>query len=174
MPHLIDQLTGVEVELSHGHHETHEGQQFSCTDVALLVQTASPKYWHFKTGAGPILAHVEEAIWSDAPGTWEILEGPTLTDDGTPLNMYNMNRTSSTVPTATIYDDPTVTADGTQVVLWRTGSGGNPSSFSASGERSESEWIFDVSTSYLVKFTPDANDTDALIRFIWYEDIPVT
>lgn len=111
---------------------------------------------------------------SSTPGIiFKIFEGPTISANGTSVTIIAQYRDTDTLltPTISIYEDPTVTDDGTLLYSEQIGSttiGGRIGVMSAS-ERSELEFALKKSTNYLLKLTALANNTDISSSFRWVE-----
>jgi hypothetical protein len=68
-----------------------------------------------------------------------------------------------------IATDPTSTADGTQIKVWRTGSGTTAPSRAGGEARSAVELILKQNEDYFLKFTPDADNAHTKVEMLWYE-----
>ena len=100
-------------------------------------------------------------------------ENTTVSDNGTPLPIENVNRNSSNVPALDLYASPTVTGVGDHIfTLWvpPTGTGTGQSANGVAGVGQGSEWILAPSTNYLVRLTNNSGSTiDWSYEFAWYE-----
>lgn len=86
-------------------------------DFAGSVSSGSTYTMLQKTGARYAVVSQEEYAVNAAPVTITMYESPTVTANGTVIPTYNMNRNSANVATTALYDSPTVTANGTQVMM---------------------------------------------------------
>ncbi|MEE4248237.1 MAG: hypothetical protein V2I33_22845, partial [Kangiellaceae bacterium] len=92
-------------------------------------------------------------------GLIEFFESPTLTNNGTALTCRNNDRQSEELSTLTHYYDPTVSADGTRLLVNVVGTDGTtPQGDSGGATKRDNEFILKPNTSYLVKFTTQTND----------------
>jgi len=97
-------------------------------------------------------------------------ENPTLTNDGTILTPYNMNRQTGTVPANQIYRDPTITAAGTIIETSEIGQIGH---FTAAGGQmdSGSYWMLKKNENYLIwVYNNSGAISDVVIRIMWHEE----
>lgn len=86
----------------------------------------------------------------------DIYENPTITANGTPLDIVNLNRYSSNVSGAEAYHSPTIVANGTKLrsPFIPGGSGGNAGGAEGGAPVKEnSEFIFKAGNSYLIVAT---------------------
>ncbi len=166
-PIEVDELTGELVFIDVEHHFIHEGRHFMLDDYDEDVDQATPRYWLLTTPAG-IRAHTFFKGTSSNPGRFEVFEGPTVTADGAPLDLINSDRESTNTPDLTINGDPTVTDDGTRIVVDLVGGGQGIGRTGGMNARSN-EVILASSTLYLIKFTPYQDNTRVTISLSWYE-----
>jgi hypothetical protein len=168
----MDSLSNALITIGQPHHEIHEGGGFVVSDVDLDIDTASPKYWRILTPAGDKHGHFTAAIWVDKAGLVEMFEGPTEQGSpvpGTTVTAIDRNRVTANSSTILVKKDPDVAADGTLINQARLGTTGNPATIQGGGAETRQEFVLNESTSYIIKFTPDANTTAAWIVFDWYE-----
>ncbi len=150
----------INVDLEH--HKIHEGNHWTCQDLATGLSANTPKYWHYKTpDLDSVYWHFVFELRASNGGILRLYEDPTLSADGTQLACYNNNRNMAAVnPTLTMYKDPTVTALGTKILLQNV-LGSSSGAGSGGAESREREFVLKKNTSYLVEFTPFANSTTA-------------
>jgi len=146
---------GAPVTVTNEHHEIHCGDSYiasrtvdvsgSGTDVILIiVPDESPAY---PSQSQKIFHMLLEGI-SESEGQWDLYEGPTVSANGTALNVLNRNRNSTNDDALSIYHTPTTSADGTLLESFHIGSGRGV----GGGGRSD-EWVLKNNTKYLVRFT---------------------
>jgi hypothetical protein len=102
-----------------------------------------------------------------APASVEVYEGTTVSNNGAPAIMINLNRASSNTSNVVLYNDPVVTDVGTSLpggyIVGGKLSGGR-------GIDTISEIIMKPSTNYLIRFINRSGVTiDSLTEFFWYE-----
>lgn len=157
------------ITISTEHDRIHDGNHFTCQDYDEDVDIATPKYWHFKTSA-TLRDHLVFSLRAVASGVVEFFEEPTLTDDGVGLTCQNNDRESTNTASSNVYENPTVSADGTRLLVNVVGSNaGNAASREGGVTSRAREFILKKSTSYIVKFTTDDNDDQVSCCFEWYE-----
>lgn len=160
------------LELSH--QKIHEGNHFSVHKFTLGV--AAIKYFLIipppvQPDGSVIEMHlIFEISTNVAGGILEFFENPTITANGTSLDIINNNRRSSTVSLSQVFEGPTVTSDGTSLLQQI---GGTATTGTNLGElnRSEEETVLSPSFNYIIKFTPSAA-TDLTTELNWYDNRP--
>lgn len=165
----IDAYTHTLQTIDYEHHEIHSGSHFIYYDYDGDVDTASPKYYRLTTPNTTKWTHVQFSLFSEGAGTWQLFENPTVNAAGTTVTTFNNDRNSTTTATLVIATDPTSTADGTQIKIWRTGSGTNAPMRAGLESRSAVELILKQNEDYFLKFTPDADNAKTKIEVLWYE-----
>lgn len=168
-PMRLDKATNSVNTIDYAHHEIHDGSHFYWTDYDSDVDTGTPKYYRITTPNTTKWAHVMFVLYSEGVGTWQLFENPTVNAAGTTVTPLNSNRNSLTAATLVIAYDPTSTADGTLIKVWRTGSGTTLPTRIGSETRSDEEIILKQNEDYFLKFTPDSNDAKTKIEISWYE-----
>ena len=105
------------IELAH--HRIHEGNHFLVHKISLGINIASPKYYLIipppSAGTNTIEMHLIFEVDTDIGGTLILFEGSTIADNGTALTIINNNRRSSSSSEVNVYEDPTVTTEGTSI-----------------------------------------------------------
>lgn len=160
----FDITSGRLILIDHIHSKIHEGKNFFVQD------------WQDVTGAGtnfdirintPVSGHMHFAMHFHTEDEFTVIlyEGATLSG-GTAKTILNSNRNSATTSGATITYGPTVTATGTQIKTWKSGSGtGNQGESSKANER-----ILKQNTQYLLRFNRIISGTGYVdFEFDWYE-----
>lgn len=165
----IDASTHSIQTIEYEHHEIHSGSHFIYYDYDSDVDTAAPKYYRITTPDTTKWAHIQFVLQSEGAGTWQLFENPTVNAPGTAATAVNNNRNSATAATLVIATDPTSTADGTQIKVWRTGSGTTGPSRAVGESRSAVELILKQNEDYFLKFTPDADNCKTKVEMLWYE-----
>lgn len=112
-------------------------------------------------------------IEADASATVDIYEGTTVSADGTSI-IHTRNNRYSTKNNITNYHTPTITDDGTliyQTKIFAPNVGANSRQTGGDKQtgRFGSEWILKPDTNYLVRVSPDANNTDVFYLNEYYE-----
>lgn len=160
------------------HHRIHEGNHFVIHKVSTGINVANPKYFLIipppvQPDGSIIEMHLIFEVDSDIGGTLEFFENPTVTNNGTALAVISNNRRSSTVSQVLIFEDPIVTNDGTSLFQERKGTatigvGATLGEF----ERDDEEFILHQVDTYILKFTPLANNANITMELNWYDNRP--
>ena len=161
---IANTLETIELE----HHEVHEGNFYTISDYDNDVDIIAPKYWHLKTPDTVKRIHIKMEVGANGADLVEFFETPTLTGNGTALTPKNNDRNSANATTLLVYYDPTVTADGTRITADLIGTNNNKTIIGGS-IRNGAEFILKRNTSYLVKFSPVADNTKATFKAEFYE-----
>ena len=178
----IDPATSALMTITYPHHEIHAGDSFVLFVEDVDIDAAEVLIIAFTTADATRWLHAVVVAANSAACRFEILEGPTITDDtGTDLVPYNRNRNSATVSTVRSIKavavanqatrNPTITGDGT--VIWSETMGGYKNASGSAGSATRQEWIFDQGVTYAFRITAIANDGVASIAVNWYEHINV-
>lgn len=150
------------------HNRIHAGREFETTDVALGINTATPKRYLLVTPNTATRIHVT-LLFESSPGiTVEFFEDTTVTANGTGLSEINHNRNSANVAELAVFVDPTVTADGTQLFIFRSGSGTGSAVIGGRVQR-EDEFVLKQNANYQIKISPISNNTNITTDISWYE-----
>lgn len=158
------------------HHKIHEGNHFTVHNITLAIPLSSSKYFliippPIQPDGSVIEIHLIFELDSlTSGGTLELFENPTITANGTPLNIFNNNRRSSTTSQTQVFEDPTVTFDNPPPLFQGIVSvGGTVGDFN----RDEEEFILDESFNYVLKFTNSTIATANInIDLNWYDNRP--
>ena len=154
----LDEIDGAQVTIDLPHHEVHEGNSFTASDVDLNVQIVAPKYWLIRVPDN-VEFHMKVGVECDTGALLEFFENPTINVDGGVVPWYNNNRNSNNTTNMTCFDDPTVGADGvTRLQVSRVGAGRDKKIGGAG--RMQFEWILRSGEEYLIKVTVDANGAE--------------
>jgi|SRR3989304_6810428 len=159
------------------HHRIHEGNHFTVHKISTGI--VAPKYFLIipppvQLGGRTIEMHLIFEVDSDMGGTLEFFESPTITDNGIDLSsiIKNNNRRSSTTSQVTIFENPTVTNDGTPLFQQRKGTATTGTEL---GEfrRSDEEFVLNPSDKYILKFTPlGITGANITVELNWYDNRP--
>jgi len=165
----MDVQTRALITIDYEHHEVHAGSHFIYYDYDADVDTAGPKYYRLTTPDTTKWIHMQFVLQSEGAGTWQLFENPTVNAAGTTATTFNNDRNSATAAGLVVAYDATSTADGTQIKIWRTGSGTNAPSRAGTESRSSVELILKQNEDYFLKFTPDSDNCKTKVEMLWYE-----
>lgn len=150
------------------HHRIHEGRFFTVTAIAQGLAAGVPKYFMIVSPPATVsIAHVIVSVSINPGATIEILEGATVTNNGTPLGAVNMDRNNPMIAIGFAFENPTVTSEGTSIfaeLVGTTTTGG----IGGPRYRNEDEIMFKSLTKYLIKTTPLSDNTYLSIRMKAY------
>ena len=161
------------IELAH--HRIHEGNHFLVHQVSLGVNIAFPKYYLIipppSAGTDTTEMHLIFEVVSQIGGTLILFEDATISANGTALTIINNNRRSSSTSQVNVYEDPTVTTEGTTIFSERKGTASTEVEL---GEffRDDEEIILHPDKQYLLKFTPLADGANITMELNWYDNRP--
>lgn len=164
-----DPVSDLPVFVTYEHHQRHEGETHQAQDLQETLATSTVKYGltvpTFATTIQSPHLLIQVDCYAGAVRV-DIYEGATFTG-GSTLTPANQNRNSATVPGMTIKTGVTST-NGTQLPMsMYFGTASNI------GARESTEIILKSNTIYRVDVVGKVAGTDALVRFIWYEDLGV-
>ena len=129
----LDSVEQSRIGIDLVHHEIHEGKFFSISVIDTDVDTGAPKYIRITAPDTSTRIHFTGQVYVTAASLVEFFENPTISTDGDALTEYNNDRNSSNTPTATTFEDTTVSDDGTRIDAGRAGGAARPN-FRIGGE----------------------------------------
>lgn len=132
----------------------HRGDAWIGSDVDNDVDIIAPKYWHIRCTTGHHV-HMVASIFSNTAGLVELFEGGEVSAYGTGVPVFNVHRPTTGDCEGDLCRDPTVTQDGTRIFVARVGT---QTSRKIGGEITQGQFVLKTDTTYLIKFTPDANN----------------
>jgi len=169
IPFEQDSITHSLVSIRTVHHQIHEGESFSSNDVTTNVQMAAPKRYLLITPDTDTRAHFVFRIGTEPGAKIELFEDTTVSNNGSVLPIFNNNRNSANANELLIYEDPTVTGDGTCIFVEQDGTTTAGGKIGADISHDD-EIILKQNTIYQIKITVLANGTDVSTHMDWYEE----
>jgi hypothetical protein len=156
---------GCVPNIDYTHVLTHRGKMFF---LSLVTSGTGARVVRIKTGAKHL--HIVAKLNAGLKTTAVIIEGVTVTADGTPavLRSYNRSIADDTL-TAKAFTGSTFNG-GTTFRNTQAGFGTSPGSARSGEARNEAEYIFKPNTEYIFTFTPDAS-TDTVLILDMYEGL---
>lgn len=150
------------------HYRIHQGRFYSGGHSEAGVASDGVVEILLKTSTLP--PHVVAVVAAEGKANVELFEGTTVSANGTSVSLFNHNRLSSNTPLLTMYDTPTVTADGTKI---------SPNGFIPAGKSSDpgdvlstfAERILDVSENYLIRITNLSNQVSDIALAIYFYEV---
>jgi len=168
----IDSVDGSLIQIDNVHHAIHDGEHYHACVFDGDVDIASPKYMRLETPLSNVEQHVIIDVSADGGFLFELYENPTINAAGSAVTIHNSNRRSSNTSSCSAFEDTTTQApnnDGTRLCGGYSG-GEKRKATAEAGSRTE--WILKSNEDYLVKVTPDADNTSVMINIAWYEANP--
>jgi hypothetical protein len=170
---VVEQYSNAVETIETEHAQIHKEKGFFYS-TNFTVANTTDKFFVLENPAGnyPHLRIIGISI-EDTPCDFYVYENPTYTG-GTARTVYNLSRSSSNTPDLVVSEDPTVTANGTQIEYqYLAGSGGGPVGQGASGISTDdlpTEWILKPNEDYLIRlYNNSGGAIDADLRMFWYE-----
>lgn len=163
----IDNNSQALITIASDHHEIHEGHSFVIHDFADVTGAGTTFDIRIVTPDTTTLAHMGFNFSSGDEFTYALYEGATLSG-GTAFTPHNADRNSAQTSVLTITSSPTVTAVGTHLISWKTGTGNKTGGLGAS----RNEMLMKRNTTYLLRITRVPAGTGwAEYSMNWYEHI---
>jgi hypothetical protein len=165
---MADHSTASLISVDFIQHKINAGDHFIAHSYDTDVDTAGPKYWKIITPDTTKWAHMIFAYSCSAAGLWEIYENPTYGTTpaaGTAVTAYNSNRNSNTASGLTLKVDPTLGSGGAAdagTLIWAE-------YMAAAGSSEKCKLILKQNEDYIIRFTPDADNTKADLMLTWFE-----
>ena len=188
-PHIVDEygvyqhqlgdnvFQGAVIAIPPEHHEIHCGDSYTAHHVEDLSNSATIDYviivpdWGTVNGTNTgsdqtiKVAHLVGEIFGEAETSFWLYENPTVSDNGSALNVVNRNRNSTFTDFLNIYRGATITAVGSELEHAKFGSG----KLIGGGVSRTDEWVLRNNTTYLLRVTNDTTSNNYhTIRFQYY------
>jgi hypothetical protein len=112
--------------------------------------------------------HYTQIIAMTGSGRVEYYENPTITNIGGSANIYNRNRNSATTPTLIVKHSPVVTADGTLLDAFESGTNGSGKGTNGA-QFGTIELVLKQNTDYLVKYVSSSSNNIYSEFHFWQE-----
>jgi hypothetical protein len=152
------------ITMEHWIRKLYDGFVFHVCDIVAKDKDAY-RYVLIKVPSG-YQAFLRWQLSSELGVTFYIFENPTTTANGTAEPTWNMNRNSSNTNNVNAYYDPTVTAEGTEL-LAQLVAGSNQS---ASAGTSDIELVLKENEDYLLKIISRGNGNEMNYELNWFEE----
>lgn len=156
--------------IDYAHYKVHQGDSYQSMSysgsvanngsIDLLISLTGTSHQH----------HLEWSVAVGGDGEVQFYEGVTGSSYGSPLTSYNLNRTSDNVADARIFQNPTITVNGT--LLYNFFLPGGTGGTTAGGEfRSGTERILSPGKRYrLIAFNRAGTAQPMSVGLQWYEE----
>jgi hypothetical protein len=162
-----DDLSRFQITIESLHEVIHRGVAFTFSEIRAVNNGASNNTLILTGANNP---HFRYYIGSDrGPINIFLFEGTVVNNNGTALTIFNAARNANILPTASLFNNPTIANDGTQIdvgiipgtVSNRTGAPRDLPFF---------EWILRANTRYMLRTTNGSGaQADINLNFFWYE-----
>ena len=168
-----DPISDIPVVMEFSHHQVHEGEAHIWSVLVSSLASGSNKDIRMVVPAGLTpttrTPHLEFEVISTGEAEVYFYEASTYTANGNQVTTKNRNRNSATVPTMTIFENPTVNAVGTLLWIGLTGSGTK----AGGGDRGLGEFDLAANQVYTLRVTSRAAGNKVVIRLNFYQDLGV-
>jgi len=162
---VIDQYKGAATVIDVAHEQIHLGKHYTYSVYYSSVSIGTNKDFLISVPAGKY-PHLVFNISTSGAITVQLDESPTVSAYGTAKTPLNNNRASTNTSSISLYEAPTVTSTGTQLETYYIGSGNEKR---GGQQRSDTEWILNQSTLYLLRVKMLDNNINISIELEWYE-----
>jgi len=164
----VDSIDSSIGTITSAHIKVHQGNFYNISKLFENVADDSNAEILLKVGSNKKL-HFTTIVTVGGTSHVYLYESPTVSDNGTQLAIYNMNRSSSNTSDATAYYSPTVASAGTELSSVLAEGGTGPKAI-GSQARNDGEWILEKSTDYLIRVTNKSGAVnDISIEIAFYE-----
>lgn len=170
-------ISSPSIDISH--QSIHQGNHFIVHRIATGINIANPKYFLIippplaTIPSNTIEVHLIFQVDSEPGGMLQFFEDPTVTNNGTVMTIINNNRRSITISLTQVYENTTVSNEGTSLLEDRKGTT-TTGAVLGEFERDDEEIILNPSKKYLLKFTPLTDNTVITFELNWYDNRPST
>lgn len=166
----VDQFTGAVGVIEQEHLQIHNGQGFTVSE-RIIIPNVGGTHEFLAVVPVDVFPHFRSfTVTSDGgPNDVDFYEGATFSAPGTPIDPFNNNRNSINEAGMIVYNEPTITADGTllePILIPGTKQSG---SF---GSEASNEWILKQDETYMIRITNNtvgAGDSNFTINLFFYE-----
>ena len=165
----IDEIGNAVVLIGYPHHKVHDGDMFQVSHYDNAVADDANVTFLMRVGAKEAHVTFAGSVGGDAEAL--LFEKPALSDDGTPLAVWCMNRGANKIPSVSVFLTPTATNDGAQMHVSFVPGGTHPVQAPGGSARADTEWIFSPNTDYLVRIINRAGSEQEISLVVqWYDD----
>lgn len=169
-------LDGKITAIQWAHYQLHLGNSFNTSHIFTSVAAGAYVYLLLQTNS-EFSPHLNFEVTATSQAVAEFYEEPTITGNGTAIDIIALNRKSTNTTDTLWYHTPTQSALGTKLAEKLAIGGTGPQSIggSASGNvRREFEWILKAETKYLFRIQNQASSGTDSIQFeaSWYQVDP--
>jgi len=154
---LVQQEISKRIADSEQFYASHRFESVATDDTVLVL---------LKTGT--MASHGFITVGTSGKCFLDLFENPTITDDGTPVNSFSLNRETPSSPVTEVFHTPTTTSEGTLLEYGMVGTAGKFTL--AGGDQLGSHWWFKPNEEYLIKVINKSEETaDFIVDYNWHE-----
>jgi len=167
----LDPNTGVFMTVEYAHHEIHEGEHYSYRDFYFMPKNSVKEFLIITPNSTKQMHSLFGVQSTTSTISYNIFENCTVSNNGTLEPVRNRNRNFNNNNEGLLYEDPTITADGTEIAAGIYGSGKNSN---GGGDRDTEEILLKVNETYCYRISEqNIASTNINILFDWYEHAPL-
>ena len=170
--HSIDSIHAGPIVTDALHHETHDGNAYdTCRQFLTLANGGSADIF---MAVGTIKQpHMTIELGVGGDGTFELFEGTTVSDSGTSITSFNMNRSSPNITDSKLFHTPVVTASGTVLcTMFLPGGTKQQATGGQGGQRDE--WMLHTGSTYMFRIINRAGgNKNYSFKLQYYEENPL-
>lgn len=163
-PDLRDEQNDALITMDALNNRVHRGEIFATGGVSSSIAKDSSYVVYFKTGSDGCY-HVRTRVFSTDPFVYQIRERVTVSNNGTPVHIVNLNRNYSDTSDCISCHTPTISVAGSVLNGGYLGS----STEGGGGLLDIVETILEPSTGYTLTFTAVKNATYFTYQIVWWK-----
>ena len=165
----IDEIANAVVLIGYPHHKVHDGDMFQVSYYDNAVADDANVTFLVRVGAKPAHMTFAGSVGGDAEAL--MYENPAISNIGTSLAEWCMNRVANKIPETTVFHTPTATNDGAEMHASFVPGGAHPTQAPGGSARAGTEWILAPDTDYLIRIINRAGSEQEISLVVqWYED----
>lgn len=149
-----------------------DGKVFEGSSLITVANAGGVGQWLVRTGNKNAIIHSRKITTNGNEMTYQAFVSPTVTVDGTSIQVVKRNGNSTIEPVSVAFASPTVSAKGSPLpAIYMPGSTGIGSSTSSQFDQDGFVRVLSKNTDYLLEITNDGakNPANAEIYLLWAE-----
>ena len=164
---VIDTDIGGARTIEAEHSKIHAGLHYFANDYNADIDADGVYIWTIENGSK--MAHMTFNIVSSLNGTWQLLEGVTVSNTPTAVNSFNSKRNQSNTTDTVIKKGATLSDEGTSLIQMPIGTdGANPVGANGGNFDRKNEKELKTNTKYALKYTSLTDNNRVGVLFEWY------
>ena len=168
----IDDVDGAAIEITHSHHEIHEGNTYhvSAYDADSDETSGDNSVWLVYPLQLSTVVHLVYSIEADSEVLLRFAETPTVVTTGSVLFAHNKDRRSANSSEVIFYTASMIgSGTGTTLDYIKLGSTGGGQSVAGGGAEHDEEFILKTSGVYSFEAIPTSAGTEVVLNLSYYE-----